>query len=152
MFRLQTRSRSCAGCTMCCQGWLTGEAYGHRFAPGRPCGWLNKSGCTIYENRPYSPCQTFECEWKRRSSIDPSLRPDLVGVIMISRMHGVHEYIRVIESRGSVPDRVHEWAQSYSNEQAVNIVVPVTGGMRVYSRNDDFRRDIAAVYTVVAGI
>ena len=133
---------------MCCQGWLTGEAWGHRFSPGRPCGWVGRQGCTIYENRPWSPCQTFECEWKRRASIDADLRPDLAGVIMVSRIQGTHEYIRVVESRGPVPDRIHVWAQQYSDQYPVNIVVPAEDGVCVYSRDQQFRTDIGEVYRI----
>ena len=135
---------------MCCQGWLTGEAWGHRFSPGKPCGWLSGSGCTIYEHRPANPCQSFLCEWKRQPAIPDSLRPDRAGVIMVNRVQGIHEYIRVIESRGPVPDHIHEWAQQHSAQHGVNIVVPVAGGVRVYTTHDDFRRDIAATYTVIA--
>lgn len=135
---------------MCCQGWLTGEAYGHRFAPGRPCGWLQPRGCSIYEHRPANPCQSFLCEWKRQPTIPDSLRPDLVGVIMVARVHAGREYIRVIESRGPVPDRIHEWAQTHSQQHSSNIVIPVTGGVRVYSSDPVFCSTIGEVYQIVA--
>lgn len=134
---------------MCCQGWLTGEAYGHRFAPGKPCGWLNNHGCMIYDNRPYSPCQTFLCEWKRRPDIPEDLKPSTVGVIMVARVLDMHEYIRVIESRGAIPQRVYDWAQEYSTQHDVNILIPVSGGVRVYSTNAEFRSAVAEIYRIV---
>lgn len=136
---------------MCCQGWLTGEAWGHRFSPGKPCGWLGGSGCTIYEHRPANPCQSFLCEWKRQPAIPDSLRPDRAGVIMVARVQDAHQYVLVIESRGSVSDLVHTWARTYSNAQVVNIVVPAAGGVRVYSRDPKFHDVIGQVYTVITG-
>lgn len=68
---------------------------------------------------------------------------------MVARVHDSHEYIRVIESRGPVPDNIHAWAQEHSDRHGINILVPVTGGVRVYSTDPDFRSAIGTVYPIV---
>jgi len=138
MFTLRPQSRACGGCTRCCEGWLTGEAWGHHFAPGRACGWLGRSGCTIYEQRPFNPCQTFLCEWKRDPAIPQWLWPRESGVILISRVLGEHNYLRVIPSPGPVSDRIHEWAQQHSHSHSVNILVPGSDQPRIYSTDPQF--------------
>ena len=134
---------------MCCQGWLEGEAYGHRFFPGQPCRMLGKTGCSIYEQRPYSPCKTFECEWKIRNNIDDDLRPDRIGVIMVGRITEGHRYIRVIETDKPISEKVYKWADAYNKKWNTNIIVPVLGGIRVYSSNTGFKDSISKIYKVV---
>ena len=56
--------RACDGCTRCCEGWLTGIAYGYEFYPGKKCHFLSSKNCTIYPIRPDNPCKTFQCQWK----------------------------------------------------------------------------------------
>ena len=134
---------------MCCQGWLTGEAYGHTFGPNKPCGWLGGSSCLIYENRPHSPCQTFECEWKRKPSIPEWLKPSLSGMIIVGRVQDGYDYMRVIESRDPISPKIHEWAQSYSVQYNVNLLVPKQGGTCVYTQNPEFRDCISKIYNII---
>ena len=62
--------RECGTCTKCCEGWLTGEALGHNFYPGKPCHFLavNK-GCTVYAKRPKDPCSSYKCAWLANEDI-----------------------------------------------------------------------------------
>lgn len=146
MFEVKAQSRACAGCTRCCEGWLTGEALGHRFSPGRPCGWLCKSGCVIYENRPWNPCQTFVCEWKRQISIPLSMKPTESGVILVSRVQDGHDYIRVIACGSDIAPQVQEWARIHSEKHSVNIVIPGPSGIKIYSNSMEFRRTMSKIY------
>jgi len=76
--------RACGPCTACCQGWAEGEIRGHRMHPGQPCHFLHGGACTIYEERPPSPCRHFVCGWLAPGSPFPDeFRPDRTGVIVV---------------------------------------------------------------------
>ena len=73
--------RECGSCTACCQGWLASIDLDMR--PGKPCKHVCDSGCSIYEDRPVSPCRQFECQWLQHPDrYDDDLRPDISGVII----------------------------------------------------------------------
>ena len=77
-------TRTCGECTACCQGWAEGEIRGHRMHPGQPCHFLEQGACTIYAERPHSPCRTFVCAWLMPGSPLPeSFRPDRLGLIVV---------------------------------------------------------------------
>lgn len=77
-------TRSCGTCTRCCDGWLEGEVRGHRMFPGQRCHFVADSGCTIYADRPHSPCRSFVCGWMQPASTLPDdWRPDRIGVIVV---------------------------------------------------------------------
>lgn len=84
--------RTCGPCTACCEGWAEGEIRGHRMSPGRPCHFLaptprdpaHGSPCSIYDERPESPCRRFVCGWLAQGSPFPEqFRPDLSGFILV---------------------------------------------------------------------
>jgi hypothetical protein len=57
------KSRICAPCTACCDGWLPLTMNGMEVFPGHPCPHGTKNGCGIYEERPHDPCVIFNCAW-----------------------------------------------------------------------------------------
>lgn len=149
MFELRTKTRSCGGCTRCCEGWLTGDAWGHQFHPGKPCGWLCRSGCLIYENRPRNPCQTFLCEWKRLPSIPEWMRPQESGVILVSRRLDEYSYIRAHACGRPVGAEVLTWAQEYSDQHQVPVIVDADTGVWCFSRESGFRIAAANLWNLV---
>mgnify|MGYP003333950233 FL=1 len=149
MFTINARNRDCGGCTRCCEGWLTGDAWGHQLRPGHACGWLGSGGCLIYENRPHNPCKTFLCEWKRLPSIPEWLWPHKSRVIMVARTHEQHEYIRLVECGAPIGQPIHAWAKEYSAQHGVNIVINLDDGLCVYSSSQDFRNSMAKIYRLV---
>lgn len=96
--------RSCGECTMCCQGYLFGEAYGFNFQLGKPCHYVRKSGCSIYDYRPYNPCKTYKCEWKKNKNIPEEFRPDKAKVILTERVEDDRVYLQVLEAGGKISD------------------------------------------------
>jgi hypothetical protein len=81
----QSPSRPCGSCTRCCDGWLEGEIRGHPMFPGRRCHFAGDGACTIYDERPQSPCRSFVCGWAQPGSPLPDdWRPDRVGVIVVT--------------------------------------------------------------------
>jgi hypothetical protein len=76
-------ARGCGSCTACCDGWMAGTIRGHDMSPGTPCHFRGAGGCTIYDERPDSPCRSFVCAWLAPDSPFPDeLRPDRCGVII----------------------------------------------------------------------
>ena len=81
-------ARQCGPCTACCEGWAEGEIRGHRMHPGQPCHFLEGGSggtCSIYAERPQSPCRNFVCGWLAPGSPFPeAFRPDRSGVIIVT--------------------------------------------------------------------
>ena len=78
--------KSCGDCTACCSGALSGEAHGHHFYKGRPCFFITKKGCSIYENRPENPCVSFKCGFLSEPFFPEWMRPDLCGILATMRV------------------------------------------------------------------
>jgi hypothetical protein len=96
--------RACGPCTACCEGWAEGEIRGHRMFAGQHCHFLHAGACSIYDERPQSPCRNFECGWLRPGSPFPdSFRPDQVGVIIVP-MRWRERPAYVLLSAGRDPD------------------------------------------------
>lgn len=76
--------RTCGECTACCDGWVEGTIRGHEMKSGVRCFFVGAGGCSIYEERPRSPCRTFVCGWLLPDSPFPeAFRPDRLGVMII---------------------------------------------------------------------
>jgi uncharacterized cysteine cluster protein YcgN (CxxCxxCC family) len=106
--------RSCDGCTRCCEGWLSGNAYGYDFYPGKKCHFLTSKSCSIYSVRPENPCKTFQCQWKENTQIPDWLKPDKCNTILLRRKYESYTYWFMVHTGKTVDPRVYEWA----NEQA----------------------------------
>ncbi len=107
--------RRCGECTACCDGWVAGTIRGHEMKPGVPCHFVRAAGCSIYEERPESPCRNFVCGWLAPGSPFPDeFRPDRVGVIIIRvAWRGRPAYL--LRSAGRDPDeRLLEWMRGLS--------------------------------------
>jgi len=148
MIRVQSAGRPCDGCTKCCEGWLTGEAYGYDFSPGKKCIFLNK-GCTIYPVRPDDPCKVFRCQWKINRSLPEWLKPDVSGVIVVKKTIEEFQYLHCVPTGVRVSDQVHTWAENYSMEHERNhIVVNDPLNVRVFSKNNIFKNLIRKYYKI----
>ena len=108
-------SRACGTCTACCEGWAAGEIRGHAMYPGKHCHFLTAGKCTIYDERPVSPCRNFVCGWLGEPDAFPEeFRPDRLGVIVIRiRWHDAPAYLLL--SAGQEPDeKLLEWMREFS--------------------------------------
>lgn len=97
-------ARSCGPCTACCDGWMVGTINGHHMQPGTPCHYVREGGCSIYDQRPDSPCRTFTCAWAAPDSpFGDSFRPDRLGVIVV-RVKWREQLAYLLRSAGRDPD------------------------------------------------
>lgn len=102
-------TRTCGDCTACCDGWATGEAYGHKFYPGKRCHFVSPAGCTIYDKRPKDPCQTFKCMWLTNPAIPEWMKPNLCGALIVAEeLRGI-KYITVKEMGKKLDSAVLSW-------------------------------------------
>ena len=147
MFKIKDITRPCDGCTKCCEGWLSGTAYGYNFSPYKKCHFL-KNGCGIYPARPNDPCKTFVCEWKANNIFPEWLKPDKAHVIILKRRIN-DKYYYIFSSTGKLVDKkVFEWAESFSKETKHNIVIENMQKFSVYSQDKDFLVLIKEKYNI----
>ena len=120
-------SRTCDGCTKCCEGWLSGEANGHAFFRGRPCFFLNK-GCTIYDSRPVEPCRSYRCAWLAEDIFPAWMKPDLVNVIITHRKVGDKEFYTATEAGSVLDSKVLSWLIQWALNNKQNLLYFINGG------------------------
>ena len=120
--------RTCDSCTKCCQGTLTGSAYGHDFIPGKPCFFVGEKGCTIYADRPENPCVSFKCEWLAADYLPMWMRPDLSKVIAVRRQFDDGEWLELYESGQKMDSGVLSWVLIWAANNKKNVRYQVDGG------------------------
>ena len=132
--------RPCNGCTKCCEGFLSGEAYGYKFKLGTPCKFKNSAGCGIYSVRPYSPCQTFSCYWKDNHFVPENLKPSVSGVIMVERYLENYKYLDINYAGREVSPEVEDFLyQLYIGKKVENIRYISKGKYKLLSDNPTFK-------------
>jgi len=134
--------RECGSCTECCQGWLHGEAHGHKFYSGVPCHFVGEKGCSIYENRPENPCKSFKCEWLINNNIPEWMKPDKCKVIIKSE-DWLHEgesqgkYLIICEAGQQIDSKVLAWFFDIHLNTNIPMIIQIAGGARWYG-NEKF--------------
>jgi hypothetical protein len=124
MLKLVPVHRACGSCTACCDGHLTGEAYGKKFYPGKKCAFIGPSGCSIYDLRPKNPCVTFLCAYKNQHSLPEWTRPDLSNVIFVQRIFEDIPYLHGSDTgRQPIPE-LFDWARNWAMERQKYILIP----------------------------
>ena len=121
------KPRSCDGCTKCCEGWLSGDAHGHPFYPGRPCFFLAKT-CTIYDTRPENPCRSFKCSWLDSEIFPAWMRPDLVNAIIVRRNTNNIIYYEVTEAGSVLDSKTLSWLVQWALNNNENLLYKIDGG------------------------
>ena len=139
--------RSCNGCKKCCEGWLTGEAFGYSFYPGKPCKFIDRNGCSIYDVRPADPCKGFQCSWKVNKNIPEWLKPNVSGIMIIYNSIEKHRYISILSAGNPVNDKVINWAeQSVKDDIIKNICYFANGKWNFISKDEEFLKIIKSKY------
>ena len=138
-------NRSCSGCTKCCSGILSGEAFGKKFHRGRPCHFVGKDGCTIYEDRPHSPCATYKCRWLTDKTLPEWLKPSVSNVIIEKRAKTdeegkQHLFLRVTEVGQKIDSSILNWLIQYSMKENINIQVQVDNFFYYYGSEDFIKK------------
>jgi uncharacterized cysteine cluster protein YcgN (CxxCxxCC family) len=122
--------RSCGTCTKCCEGYLSGEALGHTFYPGKPCHFIAiGTGCTVYDNRPKEPCVSYKCLWLTNEDMPEWMKPSDINSIIDIRHIDVYQYLNLKEAGSSVQARVLSWFFKYALSKNLNAAWEVEGGL-----------------------
>ena len=123
-----TTQRECGTCTSCCEGWAAGTIRGHEMHAGLHCHFLVDAKCTIYQERPVSPCRNFVCGWLADDSPFPEqFRPDKIGVIII-RIRWRDNPAYLLLSAGRDPDvELIAWMEAFAIRTARPFFYSVNG-------------------------
>lgn len=144
---VEAPDRSCDGCTKCCEGWLHGEAYGHKFWRGRQCHYVCNKKCSIYKNRPNDPCKTFKCQWLINKNVPQWMKPDQVNAILVSRKKGNFEYLEIVEAGEKLKSEVLSWAIMYALQNKINLFYTINGGPNRIGNEDFANADLSKINT-----
>lgn len=122
--------RTCGDCTKCCEGWLEGEALGHKFFSGRPCHFIAiGKGCTVYAKRPKDPCQTYKCAWLVDENIPEWMKPSEIDAIVDYRnTHNGIPYMSINEAGSILSSQVLTWAIQTALTNNLNLLWKINGG------------------------
>lgn len=123
--------RSCGTCSACCEGWLSGQAYGRPFWKGRPCYYLTEGKCSIYGNHPQDPCKSFRCQWLADENIPGWMKPNEIKAIIVQRRRDGIDYIECVEAGEKLRVEVLSWLVMYALRAKVNLRYFVNGGANV---------------------
>ena len=118
-------SKSCKGCTKCCEGYLKADIKGHRMDLGMPCPFVIKDvGCKEYDTRPVDPCVGFECEWRRNPYFEEWLSPKVSGVLFTRQVLRPQNivYLRITAAGSAPTPEVLSWALKYADNNKVNLM------------------------------
>jgi hypothetical protein len=125
-----TPVRACGDCTRCCEGWLSGSAYGHSFGPGRPCFFLEKN-CSIYAERPMEPCKNYRCAWLGEDTFPMWMKPNLSNLIIGKQIDGPTQVgYYVVDPTGDHDSRALAWIERWATETGANVEYRVGGNIR----------------------
>ena len=101
--------RPCDSCTECCNGWLEATIHDHTMKPGVPCKYRVNTGCSIYVNRPVTPCKEFICQWAFDFNIPDWMKPDKVKVLCTTHKVGKHIILELRECGQTMSSEVLNW-------------------------------------------
>jgi hypothetical protein len=137
-------NRTCGDCTACCDGWLTGSANGRDFYPGMPCHFVGCNGCSIYEDRPESPCKAYSCEWLKNTDVPEWMKPSKSGVIITGKQSehqdgSKHVYLDVVETGRKIDATVLNWLFRLYLRTSIPIKVQIDGGYNWYGTTEFFQ-------------
>jgi hypothetical protein len=125
--QIKSNKRDCGDCTLCCQGYLNGEAHGHAFFRGTPCFFLEKK-CTIYSSRPKDPCVNYNCSWLIDENIPSWMKPNLIGAIIDKRNVDGINYYCIIEAGKKLDASVLNYMILYCINNNLNLLYTIEGG------------------------
>jgi Fe-S-cluster containining protein len=179
---ISSAGRECGTCTKCCEGWLMADIEpeiipknrtagsigdiheqhiggGIGISPGRPCRFLNMDkdvndglGCTIYEHRPYEPCQRFKCAWllDDKYIIPEWMKPNLSDIIISEKDWEGGRYWSVCETGQMIRGEVLNWLMIHCEEHQINVEYMVGGGLNYRGTQEfhDWMKDRTIIKTV----
>jgi hypothetical protein len=123
-------NRKCGSCTKCCEGNLSGEAFGLKFYQGKPCHFVAiGKGCSVYSKRPADPCVSYKCGWLTNPEIPEWMKPNEIDAIVDEREIEGITYLNLREAGSPMQARILSWYFQYILATGKNAVWQVEGGL-----------------------
>jgi hypothetical protein len=119
--------------------------FGKRFYQGSPCFYLRET-CTIYKDKPLSPCGNYNCLWKTENILPEWMRPDLVNVVVTYKKSGDIEYYEITEAGNRLDVRVLNWLMHWGINEKKNLRYYIDGGVN-YLGSVEFVRELDKTWT-----
>lgn len=127
---MSENKRTCGSCTKCCEGWLSGEALGHSFYPGKPCHFISiGKGCSVYSKRPKDPCVSFKCAWLIDENIPEWMKPNDINAILSGKEINGIPYLSLIEAGERLDSKVLSWVIQFTIKNKINFYWQIDGGV-----------------------
>lgn len=123
-------SRSCEGCTACCEGWITATIQGEDMYPGKPCQFVEKGvGCSIYKDRPKDPCKEFRCMWRDTDTqiMPDEFKPSEIGSMVVRQHVNGIDFLSLVECGEKLRSEMLSWFTTFGVSRGLNLVWTVDG-------------------------
>ena len=134
-------NRECGDCNLCCHGWLYAEVFDQVLSYGSPCHYVSCNGCTVYEQRPESPCRTYKCVWLKDGLLPEWFKPNKSKLICTWRHwknnDALEDYIDVAECGETITAKHLRWLLDLSHKKGITIAYTVEG-KRYCEGSDEF--------------
>lgn len=132
-------SRSCDGCTKCCEGWLRTTMRSIKIEIGSPCPMVNPNvGCTIHKTRPTDPCKQFYCQWIVDEEIPYYLKPNISDVIITRKQVEGIPYMELSAAGKPLQQHVLSWFFIWGLSKEGNIAWTSSDVQTYYYGTSDF--------------
>ena len=113
--------RSCGKCTACCDGHLIGNSYGNAFGNKKPCIFLVKKICAIYETRPQT-CRNYQCAWTQ-GILPEWMKPSECGILVSVEIDkDRNKYLKIIEMKPVIDYEVYKEIDIFCKENSTYYV------------------------------
>lgn len=107
--------RECGDCTACCEGNLIGNAFGNTFGNKKPCIFLVKKICSIYETRP-NTCRKYQCAWTQKI-LPEWMKPSNCNVLVSVEIDKNNDkYLKIIETAPIINYDVYKEIENFCKE------------------------------------
>ena len=111
-------SKTCGTCQRCCDGTYTDTINGHVMGNGKPCYFLAKDGCSIYEDRPEKPCKEYKCLWLEYDEVPDFMKPENSGALIDTRSgSNGRPYVLIEGSESSYSAEVFFYAMEFAQKR-----------------------------------
>jgi hypothetical protein len=95
--------------------------------------------CTIYDDRPVEPCQSYRCIWLIDNEIPEWMKPEKSKVILTARSWGENNskiFLEASECGEKIDSSVLNWLFSYFLRTETPLKVQVGGGWNYYGSQE----------------
>ncbi len=121
-------TRSCDGCTKCCEGYLIAEIHGEMMYPGKACQFCKVGGgCSIYKDRPKDPCKNYMCMWRAEDVVPIEFKPSEVNSLITRNEINGMPFLTLLEAGEKMRAEVVAWFIVFVSSKGINAEWQIDG-------------------------